>query len=89
MNTRVTPIHLRVLELVRNRHIMWRATTGPYGGFGFADGSHIPPSDDLVALYELRDAGLIVVDLHSGRVAVTAVGMSRLTRSCAPLADAV
>lgn len=80
MNTRVTPIHLRVLELVRDRQIMWRASTGPYGGFGDADGSRIPPSDDLVALYELRDAGLIVVDKDSGPVAVTAAGMSRLAR---------
>lgn len=83
MNTRVTPIHLRVLELVRDRHIMWRASTGPYGGFGFADGSHIPPSDELVALYELRDAALIVVGKDSGRVAVTAAGMSRLARKYA------
>ena len=81
MLIRLTPVHLRVLELVRDRKIIWRRQTGPYGGFGDADGTRIPPSNELVALYELRNADLITVNREAGRVAITAAGMSHLTRS--------
>lgn len=76
----VTPVHLRALALVREDQITWRTQTGPHGGFGLADGTRIPPGNDLVALYELRNAGLITVNRFAGRVAITAAGLARLTR---------
>lgn len=72
------PLHLRVLTLVRDRQVTWSADTGPFGGFNPANGTLFPPSD-LVALYELRNAGFITVDKLAGRVAITAAGMARLT----------
>lgn len=76
----ITPVHLRALALVREGQITWRTRTGPHGGFGLADGSRIPPGSELVALYELRNAGLITVNTLAGRVAITAAGLTRLTR---------
>jgi hypothetical protein len=76
----VTPVHLQALALVREDQITWRTQTGPHGGFGLADGTRIAPGNELVALYELRNAGLITVDKLAGRVAITAVGLTRLAR---------
>lgn len=76
----VTPVHLQALALVRDDQITWRTQTGPHGGFGLADGTRIPPGNELVALYELRNAGLIAVNRPAGRVTITAVGVARLTR---------
>lgn len=59
---RLTPAHVQVLALVRDGQIKWRASTGPFGGFALADGSRIEPSIELVALYELCNAGLITVN---------------------------
>lgn len=73
-----TPVHRQVLTLVRDRQIIWRSLTGPYGGFSRADGSRIPPSDQLVALYELRNANMITVNTVTSIVAVTPAGMARL-----------
>lgn len=73
-----TPIHQQTLALVRDGYIAWCNKTGPLGGFGHADGRRIPPSADLVALYELRDAQLIVVDRQSGRVTITTAGLNVL-----------
>lgn len=77
---RLTPVHRQVLALVRDRHITWHASTGPFGGFALADGSRIQPSIELVALYELRNAELITVNKLAGHVAITSTGMSHLTR---------
>lgn len=73
-----TPIHWRLLQLVRDGRIDWRTSIGPYGGFAPADGSLFPPCDALVALYELRNAGLIGVDAEAGKVYLTESGMARL-----------
>lgn len=75
---RLTPVHWQVLALVRDRQITWRANTGPSGGFALADGSRIQPSIELVALYELRNADLIVVNKLAGHVAITSAGMGQL-----------
>lgn len=77
---RLTPAHLQVLALVRDRQITWRASTGPFGGFALADGSRLEPSIELVALYELRNAELITVNKLAGDVAVTSTGMRHLPR---------
>jgi hypothetical protein len=77
---RLTPAHLQVLALVRDRQITWRASTGPFGGFALADGSRLEPSIELVALYELRNAELITVNKLAGHVAVTSTGMRHLPR---------
>lgn len=75
---RRTPVHRQVLTSVREGRIEWRAGLGPHGGFAPVRGARIPPGDELVALYELRDAGLIAVDRDNGRVQVTAAGLARL-----------
>lgn len=79
MLARLTPDHVQALEFVRDGQIAWRRETGPFGGFVRADGSSIPPSSQLVALYELRRADLIRVRRDAGRVTVTAAGLTRLT----------
>lgn len=78
MVIRLTPVHTQVLALVRDRQFTWWAPIGPFGGFAMADGSRIPPSLELVALYELRNAELISVDTVTGRVTITSVGMGHL-----------
>lgn len=77
---RLTPVHLQVLTLVRDRQITWRACADPFGGFALADGQRIQPSIELVALYELRNAELITVNRLAGQVAITSAGMGHLTR---------
>lgn len=77
---RLTPVRRQVLALVRDRQIIWRASTGPFGGFTLADGSRIQPSIELVALYELLNAELITVNKLAGHVAITSSGMNNLTR---------
>lgn len=42
------------------------------------DGARYSASDELVALYELRKAGLIGVAVETGRVYITASGLTRL-----------
>lgn len=79
MIIRLTPVHLRALSIVRDRQIIWSAQTGPFGGFTYADGARIPPSSDLVALYELRNADLITVNRFAGQVALTRAGMAHLS----------
>lgn len=75
---RRTPAHRQVLTLVRDGRIEWRAGVGPCGGFAPVDGARYSASDELVALYELRKAGLIGVAVETGRVYITASGLTRL-----------
>lgn len=75
---RRTPAHLQVLKLVRDGHIEWRANVGPYGDFAPVGATRFPPSDELVALYELRNAELIGVQTETGRVYITTAGLARL-----------
>lgn len=62
MVARFTPTHLDVLAHIADGKITWRTNIGPSGGFAKADGTRIPPSDVLVALYQLHRAALIHVD---------------------------
>lgn len=78
MAIRFTPIHLQALALVRDGRIAWRNGTRRVGGFGHAGGPRISPGFDLVALYELWDAQLIVVDRQAEQVTVTAAGLNLL-----------
>lgn len=68
MSSHLAEIHEQVLRLVRASQIVWRMDIGPSGGFSRACGISIPPGPELVALYELRNAGLIVVNTRSGLV---------------------
>jgi hypothetical protein len=76
MAIRFTPVHLQALALIHDGRIVWRTRTRPLGGFAGADGHCIPPGVDLVALYELWNAQLIVVDRQSGRVAAPTTGLN-------------
>lgn len=77
---RRTPVHQQMLTWVLDGKIEWRTAVGLSGGFVQADGPPFPPSEELVALYELRNAGLIAVDLALGRVTITAEGLARLSK---------
>lgn len=72
MSLHMTPNHWDVLSTVRDGRIGWRDSEGPFGGFTMVDGTRIVPGHDLVALYELRNAGLIAVNTKSGHVTATA-----------------
>lgn len=74
MSLHMTPNHWEVLSTVRDGHIRWRDSEGPFGGFTMVDGTRIVPGHDLVALYELRNAGLIAVNTKTGHVTTTADG---------------
>lgn len=78
MAIRFTPIHQQVLVLVRDGRIAWRNRTCPVGGFSHAGGPRVSPGLDLVALYELWNAQLIVVDRQAEQVTVTAAGLNML-----------
>lgn len=75
---RRTSVRRELLQLVGDGRIEWRASIGPYGGFAPVGGTTFPPGDGLVALYELRNADLIMVEPESGRVYVTAAGLAQL-----------
>lgn len=77
---RRTPVHRDVLASVISGRVAWRTTVGPSGGFVHADGMPFEPGDELVALYELRNARLISVTPELGRVSATALGLSRLAQ---------
>lgn len=79
----LTADHLDMLGRVRDGAIMWRSDVGLSGGFSPADGSRFPPSDALVVLYELRNAGLIGVEMDGGRVLLTVAGKARLNQKSA------
>lgn len=76
MAIRFTPVYLRALALVRDGRIVWRTRTPPLGGVAGADSPCIPPGFDPLALYELWNAQLIVVDRQSGRVTAIAAGLN-------------
>lgn len=71
-----TPVHTYALRCVWEQRITWDTHVGLYGGFRFANGMRITPGNDLVALYELRDAGLIEV---GDGVRLTPAGVERLS----------
>lgn len=77
---RRTAVHQGVLNAVLDGRVEWRTTVGPSGGFVRRDGLPFEPSDELVALYELRNAALLVVDIHLGRVSITSAGLARLAQ---------
>lgn len=77
---RRTPVHQQVLTRVLEGQIAWRTTVGLSGGFVPVGGPPFGPSEELVALYELRNAGLIDVDAGLGRVTITADGLARLSQ---------
>ncbi|MGH3520040.1 MAG: hypothetical protein ACRDQ7_22165 [Haloechinothrix sp.] len=77
---RRTPVHLHVLSAVREGRVAWRTTVGVSGGFVSVGGMPFPPGDELVALYELRNSGLIAVDITVGSVRITPAGVARLTQ---------
>lgn len=79
-NFRRTPAHRAALVLVRDGKIEWRPGVGPYGGFAPKGGHRFAPSSELVALYELRNAQLISVNMQTGAVALTRSGMEHLNR---------
>lgn len=74
------PLHQHILRRVRDGHIEWRAGIGPSGGFAPVDGKRFSPGEELVALYELRNANLIGVKIDTGRVFITRAGLERLLR---------
>lgn len=74
-----TPDHKTALRAVWEQHIVWDLAVGPTGnggGFRWANGNRIQPGNDLVAPYQLRDAGLIKVG--EGTVSLTTAGLDRL-----------
>lgn len=74
-----TPVHAVMLRAVWEGRITWDQKVGPAcntGGFRWSNGARLQPGDDLVALYELRDAGLILVS--AGGVTVSCEGAARL-----------
>jgi hypothetical protein len=73
-----TPVHVTLLALVRDGRIEWRTQIGANGGFAPVDRSRFSPSAELVAMYELRNSGLIKVDPEEGRVSITTEGRARL-----------
>lgn len=77
---RRTPIHEQMLVQVRDGAVEWRANVGPSGGFAPVGKPPYAPSVELVALYELRSAGLIGVAPELGKVFATASGLARLER---------
>lgn len=64
----------QALVAVHGGRFRWCDTEGPFGGFIHADGSRIQPGDQLVALYELRQARLIAVNTATRRVGLTGDG---------------
>lgn len=77
MPTHLAPVHEQVLRRVCEREIIWRTDIGPSGGFSRACGTSIPPGSELVALYELRNAGLIAVNTQTGLVFLASGGRTR------------
>ncbi len=77
---RWTPSHLRMLTRVLEKSITWRPDLGVAGGFTSVNGIRLKPSDDLVALYELRNEGAIRVVRDLGQVVLTDSGKELLTQ---------
>lgn len=56
-----TPVHHELLSKVRAGLVEFRPESGLYGRFAHWGGAVFTDPQELVALYELRDAGLIRV----------------------------
>lgn len=82
-----TPVHYKALDLVRREQVTWREACAPKrrdgvprasSGFVYV-GGRLPSLDVLVALYEMRRAGLLCID--DGVVALTLAGEQQLSES--------
>lgn len=82
---RRTPRHLEMLESARDHKIRWRVGVCGAGAFANDTGRPVTPGQYLVALYELRNAQLIVVDRATGTVRITATGLRRIEEWRHPL----
>lgn len=71
-----TPVHHELLSKVRAGLVEWRSNAGLFGRFAHWGGAVFTDPVELVALYELRDAGLIRV--ADSAVSVTPEGQDRL-----------
>jgi hypothetical protein len=75
-----SPEQQEVLLAVVRGEVEWCTTVGPSGGFVRKGGMPVAPVAKLVALYELRDAGLIAVDVNYGRVTATSAGLATMAQ---------
>lgn len=71
-----TPVHHELLSKVQAGLVQWRSAEGLFGRFARWGGQVFTGPAELVALYELRDAGLIRVE--GEHVRATENGAARL-----------
>lgn len=81
---RRTPTHCDLLKSVAAHRIHWHNHAQRAGTFATQADLDFQPGEELVALYELRNAGLITVNYAAGTVAITAEGRRRLEQWTLP-----
>jgi hypothetical protein len=72
-----TPTHLELLSAVKAGLVEFRPDEGVAGRFARRGGEVVSDPPQLIALYELKEAGLIRVE--GSAVALTVDGLAKLT----------
>lgn len=74
-----TPMHITMLRRVNDGDVGWRNVVGRTGFIPARQGPAYQDPYILAALWELYNAGLIVIDAPEGAVRVTPRGVARLS----------